>query len=72
MLLFNDRKKIAAAGRPMFGIYYLLIIMTLVVGYWFSAIPAAAQQAQQEEFLPLIEKWLGDFDGMAERRENRR
>ena len=72
MLLFNDRKKNAAAGRPMFGIYYLLIIMTLVVGYWFSAIPAAAQQAQQEEFLPLIEKWLGDFDGMAERRENRR
>ena len=71
MLLFNDRKKNAAAGRPLLGIYYLLISMTLVVGFWFSAIPAAAQQARQEEFLPLIEKWLGDFDGMAERREIR-
>jgi len=71
MLLFNDRIKNSDPGRPLFGIYNLLIIMTLVVGFGFSALPAVAQQIQPEESLPLIEKWIGDFDGMAERREIR-
>jgi len=48
-----------------------LIIISLTVCFWLTASPAAAQQAQQEEFLPLLEKRLGDFDAMAERREIR-
>jgi membrane-bound lytic murein transglycosylase MltF len=43
----------------------------LVVCLWYTAPSAAAQQAEQVEFLPMNEKWLGDFDGMAERREIR-
>jgi membrane-bound lytic murein transglycosylase MltF len=71
MLLCHDRKRNAEKGRPWFGICHLLIIMTLVGVFWFSALPVAAQQDQPAEFLPISEKWLGDFDGMADRREIR-
>jgi membrane-bound lytic murein transglycosylase MltF len=71
MLLFNYLKKKAETGRPFYKIYCLVIIMTLVVGFCFPAPSAATQQTQPTGFLPINEKWLGDFDGMAERREIR-
>jgi len=43
----------------------------LVVGLGYTALSTAAQSAEPSEVLPLNEKWLGDFDGMAERREIR-
>jgi len=46
------------------------VIVTLLLCLWLTA-STAAQQTGQEETLPLIEKWKGDFDGMAKRREIR-
>jgi membrane-bound lytic murein transglycosylase MltF len=71
MLYFMNTKQTPEPGRPLFNIVIRLIIISLAICLWLTASLAAAQQAQQEEFLPLIEKWLGDFDGMAERREIR-
>jgi membrane-bound lytic murein transglycosylase MltF len=48
-----------------------LIIISLTICPGLTASLAAAQQARQEEFLPITKKWLGDFGGMAERREIR-
>ena len=60
-----------AMNRSLFGIGRWLLIMMLLVCLWPTAILEAAQQAEQAELLPLVQKWLGDFDGMAERREIR-
>jgi len=53
------------------GIHLRLIVMILVFCLWLPALSAAMQQAEEAEYLPIIEKWRGDFDGMAERREIR-
>jgi membrane-bound lytic murein transglycosylase MltF len=47
-----------------------VLILTLLLCPWLTA-PTAAQQSDQDDTLPLIEKWRGDFDGMAKRREIR-
>jgi membrane-bound lytic murein transglycosylase MltF len=71
MLYFMHTKKTPETGRPVFGICFQSIFMTLVVGLWLAVPLVGAQQAQQKEFLALNQKWLGDFDGMADRREIR-
>ena len=71
MLYFMNTKQTPEPGRSLLNIVIRLIIISLAICLWLTASLAAAQQAQQEEFSPLIEKWLGDFDGMAERREIR-
>ena len=71
MLHLNDSNKNAQTGRPLIWICCLLGILALVVDFWFSATLTAAQQTQAADSLPLTEKWRGDFDGMAKRREIR-
>jgi membrane-bound lytic murein transglycosylase MltF len=55
----------------MSGSHLRLIVMILVFCLWLPALSAAAQQAEEAEYLPINERWTGDFDGMAERREIR-
>jgi membrane-bound lytic murein transglycosylase MltF len=45
----------------------------MLIIFWLCprALLGADQQADQGEFLPLNQTWLGDFDGMVERREIR-
>jgi len=57
--------------RSLSGTHLRLIVMILAFCLWLPTLSTAAQQTGQEESLPLIEKWRGDFDGMAERREIR-
>jgi membrane-bound lytic murein transglycosylase MltF len=57
------RRSFSSTLRPL--------IMVAAVLFCLSMAAAAAQQIPQDEILPLTEKWLGDFDGMAEKREIR-
>jgi membrane-bound lytic murein transglycosylase MltF len=54
---------------------YLIVfgpaIMFSVVLLFLTAAAAASQKTQQAEFIYLDQKWLGDFEGMAKRREIR-
>jgi membrane-bound lytic murein transglycosylase MltF len=71
MPFLNDSNKGAEAGRPLLLICCLLSILALVMDLCFSVTLTAAEQPEQTDFMPLIEKWQGDFDGMAKRREIR-
>ncbi len=57
--------------RHSYLIVFWSAIMFAAVSLWLTAAAAAAPQTQQAEFISLIKKWLGDFDGMAKRREIR-
>jgi len=46
------------------------VIVTSLLCLWLTT-STAAQQTEPDDSLPLIEKWQGDFDGMAKRREIR-
>lgn len=57
--------------RHSYLIVFCSAIMFAVVSLCQTAAAAAAPQTQQAEFISLNKKWLGDFDGMAKRREIR-
>lgn len=57
--------------RHSYLIVFWSAIMFTAVSSCLTAAAAAAPQTQQAEFISLNKKWLGDFDGMAKRREIR-
>jgi membrane-bound lytic murein transglycosylase MltF len=57
--------------RTPFSTEFLLVIIFAAVLICLSAGVAASQQASQEEVLLLNDKWLGDFDEMAKKRQIR-
>ena len=71
MLPFRHLRLNVAYNRPLSGICLRLSFMMLVACLGYTAPAIAAQPAESPEVLPLNEKWQGDFDGMAERREIR-
>jgi membrane-bound lytic murein transglycosylase MltF len=71
MTLYRHIRPNQAPIRSLSGIHLRLIVIILAFCLWFPALSAATQQAEEAEYLPINEKWLGDFDGMAKRREIR-
>ncbi|MGW8304066.1 MAG: transglycosylase SLT domain-containing protein [Desulfobacterales bacterium] len=71
MTLFRPIRPKGVPIQLLSGIHLRLIVMILAFYLWFPALSAATQQAEQAQYLPINEKWMGDFDGMAERREIR-
>ena len=72
MPLSTDSNKSAKTSRPLMWRCGLLSILALVImDFWLPVALTAARQPEQVNFLPLVEKWQGDFDGMAKRREIR-
>lgn len=57
--------------RHSYLIVFWPAIMFAVVLLFLTAAAAASQKTQQAEFIYLDQKWLGDFEGMAKRREIR-
>ena len=57
--------------RRSYLIVLWLAIMFIAALLCLTAAAAAAQKTQPDEFISLDEKWLGDFGGMAKRREIR-
>ncbi|MEN8691622.1 MAG: lytic transglycosylase F [Desulfobacterales bacterium] len=57
--------------RRSYLIVFWPAIMFVAALLCLTAAAAAAQKTQQDEFISLDEKWLGDFGGMAKRREIR-
>ena len=54
--------------------FYVIVfwpVIAFAVGLFCLTALAVAQKTQQDEFISLDEKWLGDFGGMAKRREIR-
>ena len=71
MTLYRHIRPNQAPIRSLSVTHLRLIVMILAFCLWFPALLAATQPAEEAEFSPLNEKWLGDFDGMIERREIR-
>jgi hypothetical protein len=67
-VFFQAPRPNAESGRALLAPWQ--VALALILCLWLT-MAAAAQQTRQEESLPLIEKWQGDFDGMAKRREIR-
>ena len=65
---FSRRKLTAEIARTL--VVTRGVIVTLFLCLWLTA-PTAAQQTGQDESLPLLKEWKGDFDGMAKRHEIR-
>jgi len=57
--------------RRSYVIVFWPVIAVAVGLFCLTAVAAAAQKNQQDELISLDEKWLGDFGGMAKRREIR-
>jgi membrane-bound lytic murein transglycosylase MltF len=57
--------------RRLYLIVFRPVVLFAVVLFCLTAAAAGAQKNQQDEFISLDEKWLGDFGGMAKRREIR-
>ena len=61
-------------GEKVFRRWAWSRVLTAMIAAWFTllSIPAAAEtDSAPEESLLEIKPWMGDFDGMAERREIR-
>ena len=57
--------------RRSYLILFWPVIVFVAVLLCLTAAAAAAQKTQQDELISLDDKWLGDFGGMAKRREIR-
>ena len=68
MDIFSSSRQTAESRRSLF--LPQVLFLTLMLGLWITT-PTAAQQTGQDESLPLLKEWKGDFDGMAKRHEIR-